>query len=285
MAKLLRRNGTAIGAQITLFAGNQLPFKVSGLGPNRMHLDLKSSDFALKIVPVRVNDRDIEQLLRMEVNDAGIVSRRLIHIDAYVRGTTQKDSNTARLSVEVLPKIDLPDANTEAGILARMLIVENANPEDPRFVSQTEALESMQWMLHVMRNRLKLGARHFAANGAHGVAALIKAPNQVEGFEEYPSIAPRQADLLKTAMSIANDGTHAKNAAYRQFVESAIAVAMGRQFDTDPCSTGLYAWRSEGSDSPGANFQVFRSRGGQDFYTLTKSFLEQLSTRGVKANP
>ena len=61
--------------------------------------------------------------------------------------------------MEVLPRLELPDAGTEAGILARMLVVENANPDSDKFSSLDEALKCMQWMVHVLRNRLKLGAQ------------------------------------------------------------------------------------------------------------------------------
>ncbi|TSP10874.1 MULTISPECIES: hypothetical protein [Cupriavidus] len=84
MAKLLRRSGAAMGAQITLIAGNQLPFRVSGLGPNRRHLAFRSSDSTLRILPLKVNDRDIEQQLKIEVSETGIVSRRVVHVDAYM---------------------------------------------------------------------------------------------------------------------------------------------------------------------------------------------------------
>ncbi|WP_149137250.1 hypothetical protein [Cupriavidus campinensis] len=238
MAKLLRRNGSPIGAQITLIAGNHLPFRVSGLGPNKRHLAFRSGDSALRILPLRVNDRDIEQQLKIEVSETGIVSRRVVHVDAYIYGTTQRDANTPRLTVEVLPRLELPDAGTEAGILARMLVVENANPDSDRFSNLDEALKCMQWMMHVMRNRLRLGATHFAARGATTLTELVKAPNQVEGFESYPIISERPALLLNKTMNIANDGTHAKNAAFRTYVENAIAVGSGRHIGHDPSPGG-----------------------------------------------
>jgi hypothetical protein len=279
MAKLLRRNGSPIGAQITLIAGNHLPFRVSGLGPNKRHLAFRSSDAALRILPLKVNDRDIEQQLKIEVTETGIVSRRVVHVDAYIYGTTQRDANTPRLTVEVLPRLELADAGTEAGILTRMLVVENANPDSDKFSSLDEALKCMQWMVHVMRNRLRLGATHFAARGATSLTDLIKAPNQVEGFESYPIIADRPALLLNKTMNIANDGTHAKNAAFRTYVENAIAVASGKHFGNDPSAGEMYAWRTLPSKPPGPNFEPFQQLGGQQFYTLTKSFLAQLNAK------
>jgi len=279
MAKLLRRNGSPIGAQITLIAGNQLPFRVSGLGPNRRHLAFRGSDSALKILPLKVNDRDIEQLLRIEVSETGIVGRRVVHVDAYIYGTTQRDPNTARLTVEVLPRLELPDAETEAGILARMLIVENR----PRRYTEDETIRTMQWMVHVLRNRLSLGAEHFSSKGAATLTALIRAPNQVEGFENYPTIADKQKELLRNPLDIANDGTHSDHALLRQFLNRATAVANGENPGTDPCPTGLYAWRTAGSKHPGGNFEKYQVMGGQDFYTLKTSFLDAVNARKIRA--
>ncbi|WP_454763552.1 hypothetical protein [Cupriavidus campinensis] len=283
MARLLRSNGALVGAQITLFPGNRLQLRVSGLGPNRKHLVLKSSDSALRVVPLKVNDKNIEQVLRLEVQEHSIVCRRVVHVDAYVtdaQGRPQhKDINTARLTVEVAPRLTLPDENSEAGILARMLIVENASPDHEKYVNQSEARESMQWMVHVLRNRLRLGPQHFAARGATDLTALIKGRNQVKGFENYPTIAASQNQLLNHTLDIAHDGTHARQKEYITYVASAVAVAKGENIDPDPSPTGLYAWRTSDSRDPGHNFRRFRSKGGQDFYTLTDAFLAGLQPK------
>lgn len=287
MAKLLRSNGTVLGPQITLFPGNHLSFKVSGLGHNRKHLVLRSTDAKVKVVPVKVNDRYVEQNLRLEIQEHSIVSRQVVHVEAYVSGTSgrpeAKDANTLRLIVEILPRLELPAADTEAGILARMLITENAGPEHDLFVSLDDARECMQWMIHVMSNRLKLGPHHFSARGATNLTNLIKAPNQVRGFEGYPRIAAEQDKVLRNTLANANDGSHKLNKAYRTYAEHAIRLATERKIGSDPCATGLYAWRTDGSDSPGHNFVKFRKKGGQDFYTLTTAFLDSLKPKTVLA--
>ena len=281
MAKLLRNDGSVIGAQITLVAGDGLPFKVSGLGPNRRHLILMSNHRSVRIVPVSVNHRNIEQRLKLEVSECGVSCRQIAHVEAYVsdeRGhPLRRDLDTPRFTVQILPKLELPPAVTETGMLVRMLISENAGPEHRRFVNLNEAREAMQWMVVVLRNRLKLGARHFAA-GQHAstLEALIKAPNQVEGFEKYPSITPPQQDLIDEVTKNANDGTHRLNKQYRDYLETALAVARGELTGADPCPTSLYAWRTAGTKSPGDNFVKFTEKGGQDFYTLTNDFISKV---------
>src|SRR5579863_2671974 len=90
-----------------------------------------------------------------------------------------RDSDTPRLQVEVLPRLELPPVDTEAGVLARMLLSENAGPAHESFANQTEAHEAMRWMVNVLKNRLKLGSQHFSAGRqATTLKELIKAPNQ-----------------------------------------------------------------------------------------------------------
>lgn len=281
MARLLRNNGTPLPQQITLFEGNSLNFKISGLASNKQHVILQSSDPVLKVVPVRVNHGNIEQNLRLEVGAASSMSRRVAYVEAYVADASghpqQIDLGTPRLTVNILPKLKLPLEETEAGIVTRMLIVENAGPGSPTFVNQYEALESMQWMRHVLINRIKLGSQHFAAGRAETLTDIIKAHNQVEGFGNYPRIAPLQTYTLNDMLNIANDASDARHETYRTYIENAISVAEGKNTGTDPCPTKLYAWKTEGSKSPGSNFVRFRAKGGQDFYTLAKDFLSKAS--------
>ncbi len=278
MATWLRNDGSLIGAQITLVAGNALPFKVSGLGPNRRHLILMSSHRSVRIVPVSVNHANTEQRLRLEVGECGVSCQQMARVETYVSDEhghpLRRDFDTPPLDVQILPKLELPPAMTETGVLARMLISENAGPESMRFVSLNEARDAMQGMVIVLRNRLKLGARHFAAGrDASTLEALIKAPNQVDGFEKYPDIVHKQKDLIDKVIKNSNDGTHKLNKQYRDYVEIALAVARGELTSIDPCPTGLYAWRSKGAKPPGDNFVKFATKGGQDFYTLKGDFL------------
>jgi hypothetical protein len=278
MARLLRNNGTLLPPQITLFAGNSLSLKVSGLALNKRHLILRSSDSALKIVPIKVNHKNVEQNLKLEVNAHGIVCRRLVHVEAYISDAQgraeQKDIDTPRLAVEILPRLELPAVDSEAGIVARMLIAENAGPGHRLFVNQNEALESMQWMRHVLLNRLKLGSRHFSAGQANTLTEIIKARNQVEGFEDYPRILEKQRRLIEEALNTANNGADVGSERQRIYIQAVISVAKGEIPGADPCPTKLYAWRTTDSRSPGDNFVKFKIKGGQDFYTLRKEFID-----------
>ena len=279
MAKFERYDRAPLGPSITLIAGNTLFFKVHGLGSNRKHLILQSKDRRVKVIPIKVDHRHISQSLKLEIQqDKCITCSSVVYIHAYIADSKPhtRGPHTRNLIVIIEPRLELPPADSEAGILARMLIVENAGPGHPEFVSQTEVLVTMQWMHHVLINRLKLGAQHFAAGRqANTLTALIKAPNQIEGFENYPRIAKAQNDVLLDMIKIANDGSDKRYEKYRTYIQNAIAVAQGLKPGIDPCPDGLYAWRTTESAHPGANFVHFQTKGGQDFYTLTQKFKNQ----------
>ncbi|MDH2432642.1 hypothetical protein QCD60_08685 [Pokkaliibacter sp. MBI-7] len=288
MAKLYRNNRAPLGNKITLVAGNSLPIKVEGLGSNRRHIVLKSRNPQLLTVSaVQVNDRMLEQSLRIEVRRDGIVTSQRTFVDAFLNdGTptlTKKDQTTAPLEVEVLPEIRLPADSTEVGMLTRMLLVENITPGLPGY-SSSEVEECMKWMRFVFINRMQLGSEFFGAGkNINNLVEFVKAPNQVEGFSNYPKLSTVLGDNLARYIAIANDGTHVKNKAFRDYIALAVATARlsESELGKDPCTTKLYAWRTSGAASPGKNFVLFSSKGGQDFYTLTEFFIKD-SGKGSK---
>lgn len=183
-----------------------------------------------------------------------------------------------RVDVSVAAVLDLPAVTIQAGLLARMLVVEGITPGLPQFVSQAEARQAMQWMRFVFANRLAFGVQHFGVSKPGATLTdLITAPDQVHGFQSYPTIAAGQQTLIDRVVKYANDGTHQKFSAYREYLQSALDVAGGTDLGTDPCPTGLYAWRTQGASSPGSNFVKYQTRGGQDFYTLTQEFKDDPS--------
>jgi hypothetical protein len=137
----------------------------------------------------------------------------------------------------------------------------------------------------VFINRMQLGSEYFGA-GKHTVKLieLISAPGQVEGFEGYPNIAQDQGDLLREIVRIANSATDRRCESFRDYVKKAIQVAQTdlKSLDADPCSTGLYGWRTAGASGPGSNYVKYKTQGGQDFYTLTDEFRQDPLLRKKK---
>ena len=253
MTQRLTMSNRLLPHHLTLIAGSPYPLKISGLGTDKRHVLLRCSCSVVDVVVLASNPRNFEQTLRLE--------------PARVTTVTQ-----ATLMLTIEPRIELPPEATERGILTRLLLAENITPAFPNFVA-SESLPAMQWMRHVLLNRLKFGPKYFGAGrNASTLAELITSPNQVEGFEGYPNIKKVQADRINNVVRFANSSTHKDQQRYRQYLRDAINVASGAKPGSDPCPTGLYAWRTARRDPPGKNFVKYKTYGGQDFYTLTESF-------------
>jgi hypothetical protein len=272
MASILKMTNDPVPSNLTLIAGSTYPFKVSGFGPDKKHVLIKCSSPTVKVVVVQANERNIEQTLRLEFQ-ACISTKTQATLAAYwASKPAQKDLTTPEIALTIEPRLELPPTGMEAGILARVLIVENITPGQRQF-SMDQSLTAMKWMRVVLVNRLSFGSQYFdAGKSVSTLTELIKAPNQVAGFENYPIIATANNSLLNEILSIANNSAHKDCLLYRQYVQNAIDVANLNTCGSDPCPTGLYAWRTANSGSPGDNFVKYQSLGGQDFYTLSEAF-------------
>jgi hypothetical protein len=237
------------------------------------------------VVSLRADAHSLEQTFRLEISPTAGITR--VTLSAHLASNPhQRDGLTPDIAISIEPRLELPSWGDDAGIMARVLIVENFTPEQARFVSIDQARMSMQWMRWVMLNRLRFGAQHFGAGkSATSLYALITAPNQVDGFEPYPHMGFKQQDVLDGALNIANDSTHRNFSTMREYVQAAIDIARGLRAGNDPCPTGLYAWRTQGRASPGANFVKYQTQAGQDFYTLTPEFLKDPLLRSKAPQP
>jgi len=271
-------NQTPLSRNLTLVAGNTFPFKVSGLGSDKKHVVVKASPSSVKVVVVSANPHNREQTLRLDTHPIVRATERGALSIYLASQPDQKVAPDIVLTIE--PALELAPMGSEEHIVASMLIVENITPGQHSFASIDEALASMQWMRWVLLNRLRFGSTHFGSDkSATTLTDLIKAPKQIKGFGHYPSIETGQKMVLDDVLKIANDSTNIKFAIYRQYVRNAIDVARGTNSGTDPCPTGLYAWRTSGRGSPGRNFVLYESRGGQDFYTLSDAFIKDPQQR------
>ncbi|MGF6305641.1 hypothetical protein [Paraburkholderia sp. WC7.3d] len=270
---LQRMNRAPLPRNLTLVAGNAFPFKVSGFGSDHRHVVVKSSSSCVKVVVVSANPHNREQTLRLDARSVIRASERSTLSTYLASQPGQKAVSDIFVTVE--PRLELPPVGTEENILASMLIVENVTPGQRSFVSVDQTLTSMQWMRWVLANRLRFGSAHFGSSkAATTLTELIKAPNQVKGFERYPSIETGQKMVIDDVLKMANDSTNTSFLVYRQYVQNAVDVARGVKLGSDPCPTGLFAWRTSGRGSPGANFVLYETRGGQDFYTLSDAFIK-----------
>ncbi|EHK64163.1 hypothetical protein [Achromobacter arsenitoxydans] len=286
MATLHRNDRSALPSEITLVQGNELLLKVLGLGPNKKHLVFKGNQpSVLRVEAIRPDHRNREQSIKLISLATNSQQEKFVEVAAFVdeQPMIKIDPSTQRLRVKVVPGLKLPSEGTEAGLLARLLIAEAVSPDDERYAGQSDALESMMWIKRVLQNRLSAGAQHFSLKPAslnpkaiRNLVDVVRIPGQVAFFKNYPVLPSELTRRINRTLSIANDATDGRYQRYRLFVKAAIEVAQSTEAVADPCATGLYAWRTHLSASPGPNFVFFQTKGGQDFYTLTPAYRSEV---------
>lgn len=172
------------------------------------------------------------------------------------------------------PNVVLPDIATAEGVLARVLLAESRTPFHKEY-DEAEVLKAMQMMAAVYENRLKDPSR-YGARGADDLVDVIVAPGQTAGFTRnargeivLSTVVQRRIDEI---MQRANAG---EAGAFAALAQNAVNVATGVVESLDPFAHrgGMVAFRTEGSSSPGGNFQILTAAeggvvGGQQFYIL-----------------
>ena len=266
-----------VDGKIYMLRGSTIEFKVDA-GPNKETLIIKAaSPDIVQIKQKRISNKpgSIITITGKAVGTA--VLQGYIETGSASPGRAPSIRCTgciSPLTVEVLQKIELPNKNTEAGAVTRMLLAENYTPESAHY-NEKDSLIAMQWMRNVLENRLAFSHPHLlqVPHGSKSFIATIKG-GSVEGFRSYPTIQKGKEKNITDAVKFANHARHPHFLQFRKHVENAIAVANGEKRGDDPCPTKLYAWKSEGSPAPSSNFVKFRTLVGQDFYTLTPNFIK-----------
>ncbi|MES2821038.1 MAG: hypothetical protein V4812_18840 [Pseudomonadota bacterium] len=285
-----RKNRSMISGPITLVVGNRLALKLEGLGPDKRHIVIKSSITAPLSIEQKGSDGQREQLITLTAKQAW----PLLSLEAYEKTSGAridqcKTPETLRcvtsVQITIVEPLQLPAENTDAGALARLLLAESISP-GKNYPGGADSLLAMQWMRVVIENRMRFkDAQYLGDPAARTITAVIKASKggeQFKSFSGYPVIGSVQSKIISDSLNFANDGTYGEFAAYRLHVQNAIAVATGVSVSADPTSSGLYAWRTADSGSPGNNFVFYKNFGGQGFYTLTSEFMANPKDPGRK---
>ena len=169
--------------------------------------------------------------------------------------------------------VKLPDRNSVEGAVARVVLIEARGPAHTKTYVEADSKQSMQWMKVVLVNRLNNNPAQFMASGAKSLIDIIKAPGQFAGFENYPIYDQTLADNLQDVIDIANSVKDSRAGVYKQYILNGIDVATHAAIAdpakaADPKSTGIFAWRTGNSGSPGPRFKAFKLLAGNQFYTL-----------------
>ena len=289
-----RNNSTnqVLGGKIYVVRKSSILIKVNGLGPGGRPLIIKPNPGHIVSIKQKSIPNQAEQTLIITGNEIG---------SAVLYGYVDLGSNSALpgcppaqhkftgcispLFVEVVPSMELPDPNTEAGIIARMLIAENITPDDPfERYKEEDSLKSMQWMLIALENRMTFSHPHLlqVPSSAASLSSIIRSGGVVQGFKSYPNIGSTQQATIDKVEKRANLGTDGKFLQYRKYMQNAISVAKKEKTGVDQCPTKIYAWVTAGSPSPSANFVKFITFAGQDFYTLRQEFIDDPLQRKKK---
>jgi hypothetical protein len=252
-------NGAKLPASISIVAGGSIDLKLIPGRGEKVPIPITASP--VKIAEVQaVNPRVTANFTTFKLVAIASGAAKL------VAGGDASKPVAGPITILVEEQVSLPAANTDAGLLTRVLLAETPSPEMPGY-SDTDAETVMLWMRAVISNRLAKPSSKYGSNGAKTIADVIRAKNQFEGFEQYPNIRAGITKRLDETVQIANDGGDTRREKYKKFLNTALKVAAMPSV-TDPSGSGLYFWRTAGSGSPSPEAKVFKTLMGNTFYTL-----------------
>ncbi len=166
-----------------------------------------------------------------------------------------------------IPPIALHPSGENRGLVERVVLAETRTPA---FSTYTAALarQSMEWMAIVLWNRRDNPSLYGASTSS--LYAVVTAPGQFAGFENYPTLAPSVQARIDDILRIANNNGDSRSTAYRNHVQMALDIGNTHQ-DTlksrNPSPGPLSFWRTDGSSPPGGRAVLYRNNLlGNDFY-------------------
>jgi len=257
-------------SMLTLVEGNTLKLKLEGIHKSNALQARVDQLNILAAGEVKHNSRADSWHFEFMAKQAG-----LAHISIVSTQGQSLSVSPSAITVKVESAMTLPPIDTEVGMLVRLLLAENPSPE---FMDSSgtaaDVKKSMRWMRRVIVNRLRSDKpAEFMAKGAKTVGDIVMADDggsvQFHGFNKYPYLGSDIVKNLNASLAIANNGTHPKQAAYVEFLQSAIDVA-SEPLPADPSPNGLFAWRTEDAASPGRDFTLFAVLAGNQFYTHSR---------------
>jgi hypothetical protein len=247
MATFRRMDDKPLPINMVLVVDNILKFKLVGTPKELVPFDLTSNaPLILALTSAKPNVKANFEVFTMKALAPGL---------AGFTAVNKNGDSVGPVFVKVRERLQLPDAATEAGAIARLLLAEAPTPFASGY-KEDDAKIGMQWM------RLVVGSA-----GAKSRTDVIKSPGQFKGFSDYPDIGKKQADNIQDILNTANDGTNLHNEKFFKHVSMAMK-ALGEPLIKDPCPTKLLGWRTAGASSPGGDFDLFKTFAGQDFYTV-----------------
>jgi hypothetical protein len=175
-----------------------------------------------------------------------------------------------------------PSLRNDFDALIFVLIVES----DPKY-NLDKVKTGMRAMHASIHNRFIYNwGPSFGAPQALNYRDIIGALGQFQGFSSSEGVLTASSELTKRLderFEIANDNNDKRQKQFRDFIEAAEDIAAAFMEDPFEDRGGSFGWKSAGSGSPGKNFQLLGTIAGNSFYTLGKSYKEELRKAVNKA--
>jgi hypothetical protein len=264
----------------TLVEGNTLILKLNGVsaGGKAVHYEITSDGGSCLQIKTKTPAGQLEQIIYINVGPC------VSQTHFTVRATLPKDAKTngkalpvIPLEIKVVPEIVLPEATTDAGLIARVLLSEALGPEMPGYKGGATSRESMDLMRQVLDNRLYAAKTKLAyavnLTKQDGLYSVVTAPKQIDGFEG--GISENTENRVQKIIGNANNGTYRKFKEIRAHVEYALKVAKRQpSLPSRITASTLTHWRTNATGAPTGNSVKSIKVGGQQFWTLSGKFLK-----------
>ena len=267
--------GKVISGNLRLVAGNRYVLQLNGSAGASLVFRASSED--VKATLNCKNPRQPELILEAS---AKVRKSTQVIVKPEVPGNPAATNSLIQLtlSVEVLPVLTAEPKLDEPSALLCMFLAEAQTPENKKLGPYVpdQVQKSMRWMRQVLENQLELSPVAFGVKKDAGKATLIdmlKAPNNVAGFNHYPLLAPGVMRTIDDILSAANDANNNAFDGSRKHAEIALFES---QHHINDCPVKIYSWRTARSSSPGKNYCLYSRLAGQDYYTLRPEWIDAL---------
>ncbi len=294
-----RNNGTPVTGPVTLVVGNTLRLKLDGMPKNAAsvtHFDIRSNQPNVVVTNRQARETQREQVFTLKAERTA----ELVMVKAYRAGDDAADCNDAAvcvppLTIRVVAPIVLPDENTDAGILVRLLLAESISPGDEdNYGDGEDVFVAMRLMRNVLENRIRASQHsqalksYIACNPVsldfRGIVFANRCGNsittQFEGFENFV-IQGRKVRDINNIVAVSNDGADLNFSNYRKHVEEALLVSHGKTLNSVDLGTdSVLFWRTANRGKPSPYAVKIKAIGGQDFYALTEGYLSNPNQPG-----
>ncbi len=167
MSEFQKMNGVKLSTFITAVAGGSILLKlIPGRG--------EKVPIPIIITPVSVaNVQDINNRTVPNFSTFKLVAVAVGTASLYA-GSAENKPVAGPVTVNIVAKAMLPAANTDQGLLTRLLLAETPSPEMPNY-SDEDAEAVMVLMRAVISNRLAKPSHLYASADAKNIADVIRA--------------------------------------------------------------------------------------------------------------